>query len=88
MALVIDGVYLGTCVDGVQFGSCCKLPPEFETNLENNLSNQNSENTYPNKKFPRPPEIKLSNQIKVIGTLQSELNDDISVLFSLDRSLY
>ena len=69
----IGGIYLGHCIDGVQFGSCCKLP---EKDPENSFR----------EKF-QAPEIKLSNQIKVIGTLQSELKDDLSVLFSLGRTL-
>ena len=68
----IGGVYLGHCIDGVQFGSCCKIP-EKVSEL--------------GQKMQQAPEIKLTNQIKVIGTLQSELKDDLSVLFSLGRSL-
>ena len=78
----IGGSYLGHCIDGVQFGSCCKLPEKVldsSQNLQQAPENSGSEKL-------QAPEIKLSNQIKVIGTLQSELKDDLSVLFSLGRT--
>ena len=79
----IGGSYLGHCIDGVQFGSCCKLPEKV---LDSSQNLQQAPENSGSEKF-QAPEIKLSNQIKVIGTLQSELKDDLSVLFSLGRTL-
>ena len=79
----IGGSYLGHCIDGVQFGSCCKLPEKV---LDSSLNLQQAPENSGSEKL-QAPEIKLSNQIKVIGTLQSELKDDLSVRFSLGRTL-
>ena len=70
------GSHIGACVDGLYFGSCCKLPKGMKPS-DLTVSNQIA--------GMKPSEITVSNQITVTDIIAQTV-EDISALFSLGRT--